>query len=563
MSERSIFLNALDKDDPAARAAYLDAACAGRPELRQRIERLLQSHGEQDTFLETPALEQLAKGDQALSFLEPAGEPGSLGKLDHYDVLDVVGRGATGVVLKARDTKLQRIVALKVLAPRLAASRSARERFVREAQAMAAVRDDHVIAVHAVSDDRPLPYLAMEFIAGFTLEERLAKGKPLELQEIVRIGQQTARGLAAAHAQGLIHRDIKPANILLENGVERVKITDFGIALAATAAGLAERGAIAGTPPFMSPEQTRGEPSSERSDLFSLGAVLYTLCTGRPPFGAGTTAEVLKSVREDTPRPIRTTRPDMPEDLCKLIGKLLAKDAKARCASAREVADLLSAQLARGQQPHPPTDAFPPADNPATGPAKPPSWRAPLLLASLLVPLAGLVALAAVLKPWQRAAAVAGPRDTTAHEEKRPAEPIVLRRDDISPAMLALAGSGDPARAPRELAAVLGDGRFVFPRFGQTAWMETSRDGKLLAAPLDDNVIFFEAATGNYQRSLSGPGGRVFNVAFSRDNALLAASTRDTEGGVAVRVWDLRTNRVLFTNPQPGPTVSCGLAFER
>jgi serine/threonine protein kinase len=226
MSERSIFLNALDRTDPADRAAYLDEACAGRPELRRRIERLLRSHAMEDGFLEVPAPEQLARAEQALTFLAPPGEAGGLGRLDHYDVLEVVGRGATGVVLKARDSKLQRVVALKVLAPRLAASGPARKWFVREAQATAAVRDDHVIAIYAVSDEGPLPYLVMEYIAGVTLDDRIRQGGPPELRELLRIGLQVASGLAAAHAQGLIHRDIKPGNILLENGVQRVKITD-------------------------------------------------------------------------------------------------------------------------------------------------------------------------------------------------------------------------------------------------------------------------------------------------------------------------------------------------
>src|SRR5262245_21331938 len=203
MSERSIFLNALDREDPAARAAYLDEACAGRPELRRRIERLLRAQVDA-AFLEVPAPEQLAQGEQSLTFLAPPREPGALGRLDHYDVLEVVGRGATGTVVKARDSKLQRVVAIKVLAPRLAASGPARERFVREAQATAAVRDDHVIAIHAVSDEGPLPYLVMEYIAGATLEDRIRHGAPLELAEILRIGLQVASGLAAAHAQGLI-----------------------------------------------------------------------------------------------------------------------------------------------------------------------------------------------------------------------------------------------------------------------------------------------------------------------------------------------------------------------
>ncbi len=166
---------------------------------------------------------------------------------------EVVGRGATGLVLKARDRKLQRVVAIKVLAPRLAASAAARQRFVREAQAAAAVRDDHVVGIHDVNDEGPLPYLVMEYIAGITLQDRIRQGGPLDLREVLRIGMQVAKGIAAAHAQGLIHRDIKPGNILLENGVQRVRITDFGLALAAADAGLSEHGVIAGTPEYMSP----------------------------------------------------------------------------------------------------------------------------------------------------------------------------------------------------------------------------------------------------------------------------------------------------------------------
>src|SRR5579884_1015003 len=138
MRERTIFLTALEKKDAAARAAYLDAACTGHPGLRERIEELLRAHGAMGTFLDVPAMEQLAAAEESLAFLGPPGEPGSLGRLDHYEVLEVVGRGAAGLVLKARDTKLQRVVAVKVLAPRLAASPAARQQFVREAQAAAA-----------------------------------------------------------------------------------------------------------------------------------------------------------------------------------------------------------------------------------------------------------------------------------------------------------------------------------------------------------------------------------------------------------------------------------------
>jgi WD40 repeat protein/tRNA A-37 threonylcarbamoyl transferase component Bud32 len=558
MSERSIFLNALDREDPADRAAYLDVACADRPELRKRIERLLRGHREGGTFLEVSAPEQLAKAEGGLSFLAPALEAGSLGRLDHYEVLEVVGRGATGVVLKARDTKLQRVVALKVLALQLAASGTARQRFVREAQATAAVRDDHVIAIHAVSDDGPLPYLVMEYIAGITLEERIRKGGPLDLQEVRRIGLQVARGLAAAHAQGLIHRDVKTANILLENGVQRVKITDFGLARAAHDAGLAEHGLIAGTPQFMAPEQARGEPTNERSDLFSLGAVLYALCAGRPPFGGDSTVAILKSVCRDDPRPIRELRPDAPEALGDLIGRLLAKAPGDRLASAQEVADLLTGQLA-GAAPNEGGRSEKDAPRPPGGSR---SWGTCLIAALCVVGVLGaLVAFAASRKPPRGQGTDDRPGDLKGAGETALLGPLELRREDVPPTLLALAGGGDPAEAPPELAAVLGDGPFLLPRADSLSWMEQSLDGKVLAVPLDEDVVLFATPTGEYRRTLKGPGGRVVSVSFTRDRQLLAAKTWKVAGSGAVRVWDLHAGRELYTNELPDPSVSGAMIF--
>jgi eukaryotic-like serine/threonine-protein kinase len=341
MTERETFLGALDRKGAGERAAYLDAACAGRRALRQRVEALLRSHRVAGDFLGVPALKQMASAEQSLAFLGSTREPGALGRLDHYEVLEVIGRGGTGVVLKARDTQQQRVVALKVLAPRLAACASARERFVREAQAAAAVRDDHVVAIHAVNEDGPAPYLVMEYVSGGTLEQRIRKAGALGLTEALRIGSQAARGLAAAHAQGLVHRDVKPANILLEDGVERVKITDFG--LAGVASGVLKDGGIAGTPAYMSPEQARGESLDHRTDLFSLGSVLYAMCTGHPPFRGNNTAEVLRAVGEGSPLTVRKIKPDLPGWLGDVIGKLHARRPCDRFASAQEVADLLRA----------------------------------------------------------------------------------------------------------------------------------------------------------------------------------------------------------------------------
>ncbi len=283
--------------------------------------------------------------------LLPSEQADSMGRLAHYEVLQEVGSGGMGIVLKAFDTSLRRVVAIKVMAPHLAANAAARRRFVREAQAAAAVAHEHVVAIHAVADQHDPPYLAMQFIEGKTLQERLDESGPLSVREVLRIGMQTAAGLAAAHAQGLVHRDIKPANILLENGVERVKLTDFGLARAVDDASVTQSGVIAGTPQYMSPEQARGDVVDHRSDLFSLGSVMYAMCVGHSPFRASTTMGVIKRVCDDTPRPIREVNSDVPEWLTEIIDHLLAKNAADRIASAKEVAELLGQCLAHLQQP--------------------------------------------------------------------------------------------------------------------------------------------------------------------------------------------------------------------
>src|SRR5436853_494145 len=179
------------------------------------------------------------------------------------------GRGGFGTVLRAFDEKLHRVVAIKVLSPAFAAHAAARKRFIREARAAAAVKNEHVVGIYDVQEDAQPPYLVMECIDGPSLQDKLDKQGTLGLKEILRIGMQIAEGLAAAHKQGLVHRDIKPANILLENGVERVKITDFGLARAVDDASVTQSGVITGTPMFMSPEQAAGEQLIDhRSDLF-------------------------------------------------------------------------------------------------------------------------------------------------------------------------------------------------------------------------------------------------------------------------------------------------------
>jgi serine/threonine protein kinase len=286
-----------------------------------------------------------------LSSLAPTDDPHSLGRLGTYEIVGVVGRGGFGVVLKAHDRALNRFVAIKVLAPHLAASASARRRFAREAQAAAAVVHENVVAIHAVSEREGPPYLVMEYVRGESLQRRIDRVGPFGTAEILRVGHQVAAGLAAAHAQGLVHRDVKPANILLEEGVERLKLTDFGLARAADDASLTRTGAVSGTPQYMSPEQARGESIDARSDLFSLGSALYAMAAGRPPFRAETSLAVLRRITDEQARPLQEIVPELPDWLAALIAKLHAKEANARFDSAADVARVFGDCLAHLQDP--------------------------------------------------------------------------------------------------------------------------------------------------------------------------------------------------------------------
>ncbi|WP_373650436.1 protein kinase domain-containing protein [Schlesneria sp. DSM 10557] len=286
-----------------------------------------------------------------LDFLAPSDNPAMLGRLGEFEILEEIGCGGMGIVLKGYDHELNRYVAVKVLHPFCATSAAARRRFVREAQAAAAIVHQHVVAIHAVDASHHPPYLVMPYVPGESLQQRLTRVGSLDVVDTLRIGQQVADGLAAAHAQGLVHRDIKPGNILLERNVERVLLTDFGLARAADDASLTRSGVIAGTPQFMSPEQARGDQVDHRTDLFSLGTVLYTMLAGHSPFRSETAMGVLRRVCDETPRPLREINPAVPDWLEALIAKLQAKQIDDRFENAHQVAALLQNCLAHVQQP--------------------------------------------------------------------------------------------------------------------------------------------------------------------------------------------------------------------
>jgi serine/threonine-protein kinase len=318
---------------------YLNGGKAGPSEtLRQALTKLR----DMMTFALPTQDEVEESKHMTLDFLDPPTKPNQLGQFGQYEILEEVGRGGRGIVFKALDPALHRIVALKVIAPPFAAVASARQRFLREARAAAAVCHKHVVTVYAVAETKELPCIVMQFVAGVSLQEHLKKRNPLPLEEILRIGIQTAQGLAAAHAQGLVHRDIKPANILLESGLGLVKITDFGLARTANDASLTQTGVIVGTPQYMAPEQARGETVDGRADLFSLGSVLYVMCTGQVPFKGDSSLSVLRKVCDETPPPINGINPSLPQWLIEIVARLQAKEAADRFQSAEEVARVLA-----------------------------------------------------------------------------------------------------------------------------------------------------------------------------------------------------------------------------
>jgi Leucine-rich repeat (LRR) protein/tRNA A-37 threonylcarbamoyl transferase component Bud32 len=278
-------------------------------------------------------------------FLAPAQAGDEMGRLGGYRVLRVLGAGGMGVVFLAEDVRLKRKVALKVIRPEVANKPGARERFLREAQAAALLEHENIVTIYQVDEAGGVPFLAMQWLKGMSLEDRLQSGRPMTAAQIVWLGKQIAKGLAAAHEAGLVHRDVKPANLWLEPaGGGRIKILDFGLAhLSSAPAELTRYGTLLGTPGYLAPEQARGERASPACDLFSLGCVLYRLGTGKLPFSGSSVMAMLAALASDEAVPVAALNAELPPPLANLVMELLAKDPAKRPASAREAADRLEA----------------------------------------------------------------------------------------------------------------------------------------------------------------------------------------------------------------------------
>lgn len=287
-----------------------------------------------------------------LSFLDPPISNNELGYLAHYRVIKVLGAGGMGVVLQAEDTHLKRSLALKVMRKEFVANEVNRERFLFEAQAAASVDSDYIVKVFQVGFAKDVPFLAMQLLHGEPLDVRLEREFPLPLPEALLIAKQVAEGLGDAHARKLVHRDIKPANVWLEHEpnskfFKRIKLLDFGLArMIESNLKLTNAGMIVGTPQYMSPEQASGLDLDGRSDLFSLGTLLYVMLTGKLPFLANTAvATLLEIVTKEPPLPSQINRL-VPKEIDQLVMKLLAKQPDDRPSTAREVVEMFDHILA-------------------------------------------------------------------------------------------------------------------------------------------------------------------------------------------------------------------------
>lgn len=285
-------------------------------------------------------------------FLSPPQQPGELGRLGDYRVLSVLGQGGMGLVFRAHDERLERQVAIKVMRPTLARDPQARSRFLREAQAVAAIEHDHVIGVYQAGEVNETPFFTMPLLQGESLKTRLNRGDRLGEQASLKIAWQVAVALAAAHASGVLHRDIKPDNIWLDARTGRVKVLDFGLARVASAdLELTQVGAVLGTPLYMSPEQARGEELDARSDLYSLGAVLFHMLTGRPVVSGPSVPAILLAIASEAPVPLGSLAQDAGPGVARLVARLLSKSRESRPASATEAAKRIRKALKQRRLP--------------------------------------------------------------------------------------------------------------------------------------------------------------------------------------------------------------------
>jgi eukaryotic-like serine/threonine-protein kinase len=346
-SADEVFEAALDLP-PDQRSAYLKQACRESPELRSLVEGLLFDYQRMGSFLDEPLVGPISAPSTITK--TPVGHILAAGtKLGRYTVIEPLGSGGMGAVYRARDEKLERVVAIKILSPGVLTGEESRRRFRKEALALAKLSHARIAAVYDVGEQDGVDYIVMECVPGQTLAAALRSG-PLTIKDATSIVMQIAEALDEAHEQGVVHRDLKPANVMI-TPKGHVKVLDFGIAkllapLTSNATASVETGFLIGTPLYMSPEQAQGRTVDARTDLWSLGIIYYETLTGRTPFQADSNIAALHAIIKDPPAPLRQFRPDAPPLAEKIVSQALQKDPAARYQAASEIvrdaSDLLS-----------------------------------------------------------------------------------------------------------------------------------------------------------------------------------------------------------------------------
>src|SRR5687767_6513281 len=328
---KQIFQSALERN-PAERSSFLNQACAGDPALRSEVESLISSHDQAGDSIEAMAVEA------ATEML--ANDHGIVGKqVGRYQVLNRIGCGGMGEVFLAQDTALGRKVALKLLRSDFTRNEERLRRFRQEARAASALNHPNILTIHEIGQDGSINFMATEYVEGKTLREHIS-GRPMALGQALDIAAQVASALAAAHQAGIIHRDIKPENIMLRTD-GYVKVLDFGLAKLAEPKGIdtaaptlpkveTEPGVVMGTVNYMSPEQARGLDVDARTDIWSLGVMIYEMAAGRQPFEGETASDVMSLILQKEPLPLAHSWPEVPAELERIVRKALRKDKEER-----------------------------------------------------------------------------------------------------------------------------------------------------------------------------------------------------------------------------------------
>ena len=335
------------KLDPQQRAAFIERIRNSNPDLVAEVESLVAAHEKSGEFIDSPAYKGAPE-----SIVEPPPALSAGQTIGHYQIINRLGRGGMGEVYLASDLKLERKVALKLLPAEFTSHKERLRRFTQEAKAASSLNHPNIITIHEIGDANGLQFIATEFIDGKTLRQRLVHER-LEFQTVIDIAIQIASALAAAHAAGVIHRDIKPENIMLRpDGY--VKVLDFGLAkltenplapdvtdanseIDTRVMDHTKPGAVLGTINYMSPEQARGHKIDGRSDVFSLGVVLYEMATGQRPFAAATSIDTLVSILKEEPRPLTSFGEEPPAEFQRIVSKALRKDREERYQSAKDL----------------------------------------------------------------------------------------------------------------------------------------------------------------------------------------------------------------------------------